>query len=91
MELKLSRADEIMALQHDISWGHNQALIGSTQQVIIDRIEGDSYIGRTQFDSPEVDNEVIIPLNEGYIRVGDFVNTQIIGAESFDLIAKLEK
>ena len=91
MELKLSRADEIMALQHDISWGHNQALIGSTQQVVIDRIEGDSYIGRTQFDSPEVDNEVIIPLNEGYIRVGDFVNTQIIGAESFDLIAKLEK
>jgi ribosomal protein S12 methylthiotransferase len=59
--------------------------------VIIDRIEGDSYIGRTQFDSPEVDNEVIISLNEGYLRVGDFVNTTITGAESFDLMAKLNK
>jgi ribosomal protein S12 methylthiotransferase len=84
-------ADEIMAIQHDISWAHNQQLIGTNQKVIIDRIEGDSYIGRTQFDSPEVDNEVIISLNEGYLRVGDFANTHIMGAESFDLIAKLIK
>lgn len=90
-QLKSTRADEIMAIQHDISWAHNQQLIGTNQKVIIDRIEGDSYIGRTQFDSPEVDNEVIISLNEGYLRVGDFANTHIMGAESFDLIAKLIK
>ena len=89
--IKSTRADEIMAIQHDISWAHNQKLIGTNQKVIIDRIEGDSYIGRTQFDSPEVDNEVIISLNEGYLRVGDFANTHITGAESFDLIAKLIK
>lgn len=90
-EIKSARADEIMGIQHDISFAHNQKLIGSTQKVIIDRIEGDSYIGRTQFDSPEVDNEVIISLNEGYLRVGDFTNATITGAESFDLIAKLNK
>lgn len=90
-EIKSARADEIMGIQHDISFAHNQKLIGSNQKVIIDRIEGDSYIGRTQFDSPEVDNEVIISLNEGYLRVGDFVNTTITGAESFDLLAKLNK
>jgi len=90
-QIKSTRADEIMAIQHDISWAHNQKLIGTNQKVIIDRIEGDSYIGRTQFDSPEVDNEVIISLNEGYLRVGDFANTHITGAESFDLIAKLIK
>jgi ribosomal protein S12 methylthiotransferase len=90
-QIKSTRADEIMAIQHDISWANNQKLIGTNQKVIIDRIEGDSYIGRTQFDSPEVDNEVIISLNEGYLRVGDFANTHITGAESFDLIAKLIK
>ena len=90
-EIKSTRADEIMGIQHDISFAHNQKLIGSNQKVIIDRIEGDSYIGRTQFDSPEVDNEVIISLNEGYLRVGDFVSTTITGAESFDLLAKLNK
>tara|TARA_Y100000385_G_scaffold105851_1_gene109674 strand:+ start:935 stop:2245 length:1311 start_codon:yes stop_codon:yes gene_type:complete len=90
-EIKSARADEIMGIQHDISFAHNQKLIGSTQKVIIDRIEGDSYIGRTQFDSPEVDNEVIISLNEGYLRIGDFTNATITGAESFDLIAKLNK
>ena len=88
-EIKSARADEIMGIQHDISFAHNQKLIGSTQKVIIDRIEGDSYIGRTQFDSPEVDNEVIISLNEGYLRVGDFTNATITGAESFDLIGKI--
>ena len=77
-----------MALQHDISAMHNQALVGSNQRVLIDRVEGDSYIGRTQYDSPEVDNEVIISLNEGYYRLGDFVDTKIIKAEAFDLIAK---
>lgn len=90
-QIKAARADEIMGLQHDISWAHNQKFIHTYQKVLIDRIEGDSYIGRTQFDSPEVDNEVIISLNEGYLRVGDFVDAKIVDAESFDLIAQIVK
>jgi ribosomal protein S12 methylthiotransferase len=86
--VKSARADQVMALQHDISEMHNEALIGTHQRVLIDRVEGDSYIGRTQYDSPEVDNEVIMSLDEGYFRLGDFVNTKIIKAEAFDLIAK---
>jgi ribosomal protein S12 methylthiotransferase len=55
---------------------------------LLDRVEGDYYIGRTQFDSPEVDNEVLISLDNGYYRIGDFVETEIVKAEAFDLIAK---
>lgn len=89
-ELKAARAEEIMNLQHDISFENNNQLVGTKQRVLIDRIEGDSYIGRTQYDSPEVDNEVIIPISEGYVRMGDFVDTLITGAEAFDLMAKLD-
>jgi ribosomal protein S12 methylthiotransferase len=90
-DVKAARAEAVMNLQHDISMANNELLVGTKQRVLIDRIEGDSYIGRTQFDSPEVDNEVIISLNEGYMRVGDFVDTLITGAEAFDLMAKLDK
>lgn len=90
-EVKSERAEAVMNLQHDISMSNNEKLIGTKQRVLIDRIEGDSYIGRTQYDSPEVDNEVIMPLSEGYMRVGDFVDTLITGAEAFDLMAKLDK
>ncbi|MDB4174325.1 30S ribosomal protein S12 methylthiotransferase RimO [Bacteroidia bacterium] len=90
-DVKAARAEAVMNLQHDISMANNELLVGTKQRVLIDRIEGDSYIGRTQFDSPEVDNEVIISLNEGYMRVGDFVDTLITGAEAFDLLAKLDK
>lgn len=90
-ELKAARAEEIMNLQHDISFENNNQLVGTKQRVLIDRIEGDSYIGRTQYDSPEVDNEVIIPISEGYVRMGDFVDTLITGAEAFDLMAKLDR
>jgi ribosomal protein S12 methylthiotransferase len=86
-ELKAKRADDIMSIQHDISLANNQKLVGTDQKVLIDRIEGDFYMGRTQYDSPEVDNEVLISLDHGYYRVGDFVNTKIIEAEAFDLIA----
>jgi ribosomal protein S12 methylthiotransferase len=85
---KQRRADEIMSMQYDISYANNMKLVDTMQKVLIDRIEGDNYIGRTQFDSPEVDNEVIIPIDSGYLRVGDFVNAKIIEAEAFDLIAK---
>lgn len=90
-EVKAERAEAVMNLQHDISMSNNEKLVGTKQRVLIDRIEGDSYIGRTQYDSPEVDNEVIMPLTEGYMRVGDFVDTLITGAEAFDLMAKLDK
>jgi len=68
---------------------HNQALVGTEQKIIIDRIEGDFYMGRTQFDSPDVDNEVLLPLSSGYLRLGDFVNVRITDAEPFDLIGEL--
>ena len=90
-EVKAARAEEVMNIQHDISMENNLKLVGTKQRVLIDRIEGDTYIGRTQYDSPEVDNEVIMPINEGYVRVGDFVDTLITGAEAFDLMAKLDR
>ena len=86
--LKNQRAEDIMAIQHDISFANNAKLVDSQQKVLIDRIEGNQYIGRTQFDSPDVDNEVLISLDHGYYRVGDFVQTEILSAEAFDLIAK---
>ena len=87
-EVKAARADEIMGMQHDISLKNNLKLVGTEQKVLIDRIEGDFYMGRTQYDSPEVDNEVLIPLDNGYMRVGDFIQAKIVEAEAFDLIAK---
>jgi ribosomal protein S12 methylthiotransferase len=88
-EVKAARAEEIMGIQHDISFAHNQALIGTQQKVLIDRVEGEYYMGRTQYDSPDVDNEVLLPLNSGYLRLGDFVNVEITGAEAFDLVGQL--
>lgn len=87
-EEKQRRADEIMAMQYDISYENNMKLLNTTQKVLIDRLEGENFIGRTQFDSPEVDNEVIIQANLGYLRIGDFVNAKIIEAEAFDLIGQ---
>jgi ribosomal protein S12 methylthiotransferase len=87
-EVKAARADEIMGMQHDISLKNNLKLVGTEQKVLIDRIEGDFYMGRTQYDSPDVDNEVLIPLDNGYMRVGDFIQAKIVEAEAFDLIAK---
>jgi len=87
-EVKAARAEEIMGMQYDISFKNNLKLVGTEQKVLIDRIEGDFYMGRTQYDSPEVDNEVLIPLDNGYMRVGDFIQAKIVEAEAFDLIAK---
>jgi len=84
---KRKRADAIMEAQSHISYELNQRFVGREMQVLIDRVEGDSYIGRTQFDSPEVDNEVIIPTAAGYMRVGDFANVRIQSAEHYDLHA----
>ncbi len=86
-DVKQQRADEIMALQEQISLELNQQKVGQTLKVIIDRKEGPYYIGRTEFDSPEVDNEVLITCADNYLRIGDFATVQIIGATEFDLFA----
>lgn len=87
-DVKQQRTDDIMAVQQDISWSLNQAKIGNTYKVLFDRKEGGYFIGRTEFDSPEVDNEVLISA-EQYVRVGDFANVLIENAEEFDLYGKL--
>ncbi len=88
-ELKQERAEAVMELQAGISLELNQAKIGKVFKVLIDRLEGGKYIGRTEFDSPEVDNEVIIDEKSQYLRIGDFVNVTIDAASEFDLIGKV--
>jgi ribosomal protein S12 methylthiotransferase len=83
-EVKQERLDAIMELQQGISLELNLGKIGKTYKVIIDRKEGGDFVGRTEFDSPEVDNEVIVKTDE-YLRMGDFVNVKINGATEFDL------
>ena len=83
--VKQERVDTIMELQQGISLELNQAKIGKTFKTLIDRKEGGTFIGRTEFDSPEVDNEVIIESKENYIRIGDFVNVKVNHATEFDL------
>ncbi|MFT4678972.1 MAG: ribosomal protein S12 methylthiotransferase [Flavobacteriales bacterium] len=85
-EVKAERAQAIMDVQEEISYQHNQKLVGETIKVLVDRVEGDYYVARSEFDSPEVDNEVLIS-TEHFLRVGDFVNVKIDSADSFDLEA----
>lgn len=85
-EVKQDRANQIMAIQQEISAEHNQALIGRKLPVLIDRAEGDYFIGRTEYDSPDVDNEVLVRAE--YLRPGDFEEVTIVGAEDYDLIAE---
>jgi ribosomal protein S12 methylthiotransferase len=84
-EEKKRRADSIMELQSGISYELNQLKVGKTFKTLIDRAEGNYFIGRTEFDSPEVDNEVLLKKSEEYVRIGDFVNVTIDSAEHFDL------
>jgi len=88
-ELKKERAEEIMELQSGISYEINQEKVGKTFKVMIDRVEGGDYIGRTEFDSPEVDNEVIIPKSTGYARIGDFAEVKITECAPYDLYGEL--
>jgi ribosomal protein S12 methylthiotransferase len=88
-EDKQLRAAEIMMVQQRISDEINQSKTGKTLKVLIDRKEGDYFIGRTEYDSPEVDNEVLIPAADGYLRQGDFVMAKIIKAGEFDLYAEV--
>ena len=84
-EIKQQRVDEIMALQQGISFDINQAKIGSRMNVMIDRKEGDYYVGRTEYDSPEVDPEVLIRVENKNLVVGEFYETKITDATDFDL------
>lgn len=88
-DVKQERVDTIMELQQGISLELNQAKIGMTFKTLIDRKEEGVFIGRTEFDSPEVDNEVIIESKENYLRIGDFVNIKVNGATEFDLTGKV--
>ena len=87
-EVKQQRANEIMELQSQISWELNQEKIGKEFKVVIDRKEGEHFIGRTEFDSPDVDNEVLIDASKFYLKTGDFANVKIISAEDYDLYAE---
>jgi ribosomal protein S12 methylthiotransferase len=82
---KKRRAEAIMEVQQEISEELNQGRVGQTLRVLIDRKEGEYFVGRTEFDSPEVDNEVLVKAEDNYLRVGDFVQVKITGAEYFDL------
>ena len=83
--IKQARANEIMELQSQISWDLNQEKVGQTFKCIIDRKEGEHFVGRTEFDSPDVDNEVLIDASKHYVKTGEFVMIKIIEATEFDL------
>lgn len=84
-EIKQQRANEVMEVQSQISWELNQEKIGKTFRCIIDRKEGNYFVGRTEFDSPDVDNEVLVDARKHYVKVGDFTNVKITEASDFDL------
>ena len=88
-EVKQQRVDDIMAIQQNISLETNEKRVGTVEKVIIDRIEGDYYIGRTQYDSPEVDDEILISLDDADLEIGTFVNAKIVKADYFDLYAEI--
>jgi ribosomal protein S12 methylthiotransferase len=84
-EVKQERANEIMEIQSQISWELNQQKIGDEFRVVIDRKEGNFFIGRTEYDSPDVDNEVLIDATKFYLKTGEYTNVEITEAEDFDL------
>ena len=87
-DIKNQRANRIMDIQSEISFQLNQEKVGKTFRVLFDRVEGDHFVGRTEFDSPEVDNEVLVPKSD-YVRLGDFANVKIHRAEHFDLFGEI--
>ena len=90
-EEKERRAQEIMDLQEEISYEANQARIGQVYEVLIDRLEGEFYVGRTQYDSPEVDNEVLIRADSAELAPGNFYPIRIVSAEAFDLYGEVAR
>ena len=90
-DVKIDRANQIMEVQSQISWELNQQKIGREFKVVIDRKEGNYFVGRTEFDSPDVDNEVLIDATKTYLKTGEFANVIIIEAEDFDLYAEVSE
>ncbi len=88
-EVKIERANQIMEVQSQISWELNQQKIGQEFKVVIDRKEGSYFVGRTEFDSPDVDNEVLIDASKTYLKTGEFTTVKIIDAEDFDLYGEV--
>ena len=89
-QVKRSRSNKIMALQQKISIEKNKNKVGKTVKVLVDRVDANNYYGRTEQDSPEVDNEVIIPSKEMHLRVGDFYDVKITDSKEYDLIGKVD-
>ncbi len=87
-EVKIARANEIMEIQSQISWELNQQKIGQEFTIVVDRKEGPYFVGRTEFDSPDVDNEVLIDASQYYLKTGQFAKVKVYEAEDFDLYAK---
>ena len=87
-EIKEQRAAEIMEIQGQISWELNQRYVGGVYRCLVDRVEDGFFVARTEFDSPEVDNEVLVDAKKHYLRVGDFVDLEIVEAADFDLYAE---
>ena len=85
-KVKQKRLNEIMEIQSQISWEHNQMCLGKKFRCLIDRKEGVNFVGRTFMDSPDVDNEVLVDASKYYLKQGDFVNIEIIDATDYDLI-----
>ena len=88
-EVKQQRVDEIMAIQMDISRELNEQKVGNEYRVLIDRKEGAHFVGRTEFDSPDVDNEVLVPAEDIYLKIGDFCTVKVVEAHDYDLIAEV--
>ncbi|MRM84742.1 30S ribosomal protein S12 methylthiotransferase RimO [Riemerella anatipestifer] len=88
-EVKEARVEEIMALQSQISWEKNQEKVGQVFRCIFDRKEGNYFVGRTEFDSPDVDNTVLVSAENTYISIGEFANVRITSAEEYDLYGEL--
>lgn len=88
-EVKQERADAIMELQQGISVELNEEKVGKTYKVLFDRKESGYFVGRTQYDSPEVDNEVLVPADSNYVRLGDFANVKITDSSDFDLYGEV--
>src|SRR5690606_34317627 len=86
---KQRRAAEVMELQQGISLALNESKIGKTFKVMVDRVEGDYFVGRTEFDSTEVDNEVLVEKANNFVRIGDFATVEITGADDFDLYGRV--
>ena len=88
-EVKQQRVDEIMAIQMDISRELNELKVGKEYRVLIDRKEGAHFVGRTEFDSPDVDNEVLIPAEDIYLKIGDYCTVKVVEAHDYDLIGEV--